>query len=113
MGGSISEELRRATDLSLRTTKQASCSIARSMAAMVAAERHLWLNLTGIKDMDKIFLLDAPVSSSGLFANSVNSVVTRIREAKRHAEAFDQFLPHRAQASGLSATQPRPSQVPL
>ncbi|KAL0153424.1 hypothetical protein M9458_051262 [Cirrhinus mrigala] len=83
------------------------------MAAMVAAERHLWLNLMGIKDRDKIFFLDAPVSSSGLFGDSVNTVVTRFREAKRHAEAFDQFLPRRGQALGLSATQPRPSQVPL
>ncbi|KAI2653826.1 Gag-Pol polyprotein [Labeo rohita] len=117
MGGSISEEafleLRRATDLSFRATKQTARSIGRSMAAMVAAERHLWLNLTGIKDRDKIFLLDAPVSSSGLFGDSVNTVVTRFREAKRHAEAFDQFLPCRGQASGLSAIQPRPSQVPL
>ncbi|KAI2642464.1 Lamina-associated polypeptide 2, isoform alpha [Labeo rohita] len=116
-GGSISEEafleLCRATDLSLRATKQTAHSISRSMTAMVAAERHLWLNLTGIKDRDKIFLLDAPVSTSGLFGDSVNTVVTRFREAKRHTEAFDQFLPRRAQVSGLSATQPRPSQVPL
>lgn len=36
-------ELRRATDLSLRVTKQTTCT------TMVTTERHLWLNLTGIK----------------------------------------------------------------
>ncbi|KAI2646935.1 Transposon Ty3-G Gag-Pol polyprotein [Labeo rohita] len=112
-GRSFSEEafleLRRATDLSLRATKQTARSIGRSMAAMVAAERHLWLNLTGMKDRDKIFLLDAPVSSSGLFGDSVNTVVSRFREAKRHKEAFDQFLPRRGQVSGLSCSPARQS----
>lgn len=80
------------------------------MADMVAMEKHLWLKLTGIKDRDKMFLLDAPVSPSDLFGDSVRTVITRILEAKRHAEAFDQFLPCRAQASGLSITQPDPVQ---
>lgn len=74
-GGSISLdeepflELRRATDLSLRATKQTAHSISRFMAAMVSTERHLWLNLTGIKDKDRAFLLDAPISPSGLFGD--------------------------------------------
>ncbi len=37
-------ELRRATDLSLRAAKETAKSIGRSMAALVATERHLWLN---------------------------------------------------------------------
>lgn len=53
-------ELRRATDLSLRATKQTARAIGRFMAAMVSAERHLWLNLRGIKKKDRVFLLDAP-----------------------------------------------------
>ncbi|KAI2663288.1 Transposon Tf2-6 polyprotein [Labeo rohita] len=96
-GGTIDEEafleLRRATDLSLRATKQTARAIGRSMAAMVSTERHLWLNLTGIKERDRSFLLDAPVSPSGLFGDAVNSVVTRFREARRHEEAFVRFLP--------------------
>ncbi|KAI2666023.1 Transposon Ty3-I Gag-Pol polyprotein [Labeo rohita] len=83
------------------------------MAAMVSTERHLWLNLTGIKERDRSFLLDAPVSPSGLFGDAVNSVVTRFREARRHEEAFVRFLPRRAQASGPSATQSRPGLVSL
>ena len=65
-------ELRRATDLSLRATKQTARAIGRSMASLVTAERHLWLNLTGIKDKDRTFLLDAPVSPSGLFGDAKN-----------------------------------------
>ncbi len=96
-GGSIDEEafleLRRATDLSLRATKQTARAIGRSMAAMVSTERHLWLNLTGIKDKDRTFLLDAPISpSGGLFGDAVNTVATRFREAKRYEEAFVRFF---------------------
>ncbi len=117
-GGSIDEEafleLRRATDLSLRATKQTARAIGHSMAAMVSTERHLWLNLTGIKDKDRTFLLDAPISpSGGLFGDAVNTVATRFREAKRYEEAFVRFLPRGAQESGTSATRSRPGPVPL
>ncbi|KAI2653798.1 hypothetical protein H4Q32_014146 [Labeo rohita] len=53
-------ELRRAADLSLHATKEAARAIGRSMAAMVAAERHLWLTLSDMKEKDRVFLLDAP-----------------------------------------------------
>ncbi len=39
-------ELRRTADLALRATKETARAIGRSMAAMVAAERHLWLTLS-------------------------------------------------------------------
>ncbi|KAI2662445.1 putative RNA methyltransferase Bd2056 [Labeo rohita] len=52
-------ELRRTTDLSLCATKET----ARSMAALVAAERHLWLTLSVMKEKDRVFLLDAPACS--------------------------------------------------
>ncbi len=50
-------ELRKAADLSLRATKETARAIGRSMAALVAAERHLWLTLSDIKD--RVFLLVA------------------------------------------------------
>lgn len=43
------------------------------------------------------------VSSSGLFGDSVHSVVSSFREANRQEEAFDKFL----RASGLPANQPQ------
>ncbi len=42
-------KLCRATDLSLRAAKETVKSIGRSMAALVATERHLWLNRSNIK----------------------------------------------------------------
>ncbi len=42
-------ELRRTADLALRATKENARAIGRSMAAMVAAERHLWLTLSDMK----------------------------------------------------------------
>ncbi|KAL0196189.1 hypothetical protein M9458_009761, partial [Cirrhinus mrigala] len=68
-------ELRRTADLSLRATKETARAIGRSMAALVAAERHLWLTLSDMKEKDRVFLLDAPLSPSGLFGDAVNSVV--------------------------------------
>ncbi len=55
-------ELRKTADLPLRATKETTRAIGRSMAALVVAERHLWLTLSDIKDRDRVFLLDAPLS---------------------------------------------------
>ncbi|MGL5643640.1 MAG: hypothetical protein ACRCW3_02595, partial [Metamycoplasmataceae bacterium] len=63
--------LRMAADLALRATKHTARAVGRSMAGLVAAERHLWLNLTEIRDKEKVFLLDAPVSQTGLFGDAV------------------------------------------
>ncbi len=86
-------ELRRTADLSLRATKETARAIGRSMAALVAAERHLWLTLSDIKDRDRVFLLDAPLSPSGLFGDAVDTVVDRHQEAGRQAAAFRRFSP--------------------
>lgn len=104
-------ELRRATDLSLRVTKETARAVGRSMSAMVATERHLWLNLSGIKEKDKVFLLDAPLSPSGLFGDAVNTVVDRYQEAKRQSAAFQQFIPRRSKSKGAGpkTDQPQPS----
>lgn len=67
------KELRRAADLFLRATKETAHAIGCSMAALVAMERHLWLNLLGIGEKDRAFLIDAP--PSGLFGDAVNTVI--------------------------------------
>ncbi len=56
-------ELRKTADLSLCATKETARATGRSMAALVAVERHLWLILSDIKDRDRVFLLDTPLSS--------------------------------------------------
>ncbi len=57
-------ELRRTTDLALHTTKETAHAIGRSMGVLVAAERHLWLTLSDMKE-------------KGLFGDTVDSVVDR------------------------------------
>ncbi len=102
-------ELCRTADLSLRATKETARAIGRSMAALVAAERHLWLTLSDIKDRDRVFLLDAPLSPSGLFGDAVNTVVDRHQEAGRQAAAFQRFLPRRSLTQGaVGREQPLP-----
>ncbi len=76
-------ELRRTADLALRATKGTAHAIGRSMAALVAAERHLWLTLSDIREKDRVFLLDAPLAPSGLFGDTVESVVDRHQEARK------------------------------
>lgn len=51
VGSDAIKELRWATDLSFLATKETARTINRSMASMVAMERHLWLNLSGIKEI--------------------------------------------------------------
>ncbi len=66
------------------------------MAALVATKRHLWLTLSNIKEKDRVFLMDTPLAPSGLFGEAENTVVDRFQEAKKQAEAFQQFLPRRS-----------------
>ncbi|CAM4515725.1 unnamed protein product [Leuciscus chuanchicus] len=102
-------ELRRATDLSLRATKETAKSIGRSMAALVATERHLWLNLSDIKEKEKHVLLDAPVSTVGLFGDAVNSAVAKSQEAAKQAAALQKLLPRRSFFEAAEREQPHSS----
>ncbi len=54
------------------------------------------------------FLLNAPVSPSGLFGDAVNSVVDRFQEAKKQAATFQQYLPRRPQSGADRRNQPQP-----
>lgn len=102
-------ELRKATDLALRATKEAAKSIGRSMAALVATERHLWLNLSDIKEKDKNVLMDAPLSPGGLFGDAVTSVVDRFQETRKQSAALQKLLPRRShppEAAGREQSRP-------
>ncbi len=111
------KELRRATDLALRATKHTARAVGRSMAGSVAAERHLWLNPTEIREKEKVFLLDAPISQSGLFGEAVISVVEKFRSTKTQSAALKQFMPwrmrdHYTPSSSLSREQSLPRKEP-
>ncbi|KAJ7990663.1 hypothetical protein DPEC_G00302730 [Dallia pectoralis] len=104
-------ELRQAADLSLRATKETAKSVGRAMAALVATERHLWLSLSDMRDREKAFLLDAPLSPDGLFGPAIGSVVERFQEERRQAATFQKFLPRRSRVEGaVGRGQPRPAQ---
>ncbi|KAI2658972.1 ORF V: Enzymatic polyprotein [Labeo rohita] len=65
-----------------------------------------------MKEKDRVFLLDAPLSPSGLFGDAVNAVVDRYQEARKQAAAFQRFLPRRRpthEAAELEQPRPRTS----
>lgn len=71
----VIKELRQATDMSFWPSEEMD-----SMTALVATERHLWLNLYEIKEKDKSFLVDALLSPPALFGDEFSSVVERFHE---------------------------------
>ncbi len=114
---SITAVNRRARDSSLRrVTKHTARAVGHSMAGSVAAERHLWLILTEIREKEKVFLLDAPISQSGLFGEAVSSVVDKFCSAKTQSAALKQFMPRRLRdystPSSLSREQSLPRKEP-
>lgn len=106
----VVDELRHTTDLTLRATKQTVAVISRSMAAMVAMKRHLWLNLADIGEKERGFLLDVPVSPSELFGTSLEAVVGKFREAKARSVACKTCIPLRSESAHRHAGAPGPSQ---
>ncbi len=111
------KELCRATDLALRATKHTARAVGRSVAASVAAERHLWLNLTEIREREKVFLMDAPISQSGLFGEAVSAVMDKFCSAKTQSAALKQFMPRRSRdystpSSSVSREQSLPRKEP-
>ncbi len=60
-------------------TKMTAQTIGRSMASLVQLERYLWLNLTEMKDADKVPFLDSPVSPTGLFGPAVEGFAKRFK----------------------------------
>lgn len=82
-------------------------NIGRSMAAMVATERYLWVNLAAIGKTEKDFLHEAPLSPTGHFATSVEAVVEKFREAKTQSAAFRKFIPWCSKSSFKGGDQSR------
>jgi hypothetical protein len=52
------------------------------MAAMVATERHQWVNLASIRETEKGFLPDALVSPSEQLDTRIEVVVDKCKETK-------------------------------
>ncbi|KAI2660982.1 Tyrosine recombinase slr0733 [Labeo rohita] len=94
------EELRAATDFALRATKVTARS-GQVMSTIVVQERHLWLTLAQMADVDKSRFLDAPVSQGGLFGDTVEDFGQQFSAVQKQTEAIKHILPRRD-------IQPRP-----
>ncbi len=104
----VLSEFRTATNLALRATKVTARSLDHAMSTMVVQERHLWLCLADMKEVDKARFLNAPVSQTGLFGDAVENFAQQFSAAQKQTEAIRHILPRRAAAA---STRP-PAAVP-
>lgn len=65
------QELHLANNYVLRATKITVQALGQAMSTLVVQEHHLWLNLTEIRDAEKVHFLYAPISQGGLFSDTV------------------------------------------
>ncbi|KAL0163506.1 hypothetical protein M9458_039259, partial [Cirrhinus mrigala] len=105
-------ELRSATDYALRATKVMAQALGRAMSTMVVQERHLWLNLAEMRDAEKARFLDAPISQSGLFGETVEEFAQQFSTVKQQTEAIKHILPRRAANAGPAQPKQQPPPVP-
>ncbi len=89
----LTQELRTATDFALRVTKGTARSLGKTMSTMVVQERHLWLNLVEMKDVDKAHFLDAPISQAGLFGDTVEGFAQQFLALQQQTEAIQHTCP--------------------
>ncbi len=101
------QELRMVTDFALRAMKVTARSLGKVMSTMVVQERHLWLNLAGMKDADKARFLDAPISQAGLFGDTVEGFAQQFSAVQQQTEAIQHILPRR-DAPSTAAPGARP-----
>ncbi|KAL0199171.1 hypothetical protein M9458_007711, partial [Cirrhinus mrigala] len=88
------QELRAATDFALRATKV--------MSTVVVQERHLWLTLAQMADVDKARFLNAAISQGGLFGDTFSAV-------QKQTEAIKHILPRRDSTTTSARPQPPPA----
>ncbi len=91
----LMQELRTATDFGLRATKVTARPLWKVMSTMVVQERHLWLNLAEMKDVDKARFLDTPISQAGLFGDTVEGFAQQISAVQQQTEVIQHILPRR------------------
>ncbi len=97
----------------LQGTKVTAQAIRRSMASLVVLERHLWLNLTEIKEADKASFLDSPVSPTGLFGPAIEGFAEHFTAAQKSSQAMRHFLPKcSSSVNATSRPKPAPTQQP-
>ncbi len=86
-------ELRSAAELALPATKMIVQVIGRSIASLVVLKRHMWLNLTEMKNADNVPFLDSLVSRTGLFGPAVEGFAERFTATQMSSQAMRHFRP--------------------
>ncbi|KAI2644341.1 hypothetical protein H4Q32_025622 [Labeo rohita] len=103
------EELRAATNFALRATKVTARSLGQVMSTIVVQERHLWLTLAQMADVDKSRFLDAPISQSGLFGDTIEDFAQQFSAVQKQTEAIKHILPRRDIPSTSAGPPPPPA----
>ncbi|KAL0151993.1 hypothetical protein M9458_052711, partial [Cirrhinus mrigala] len=85
------KKLRSATDLALRATKNTAQGIGRCMGSLIMLQRHLWLMLTDMRELEKVQRLDEDGTMPfQCVARYKQSPVFEWRSAGRKPRAFSQ-----------------------
>ncbi len=106
------KELRRATDLALRATKHTALAVGRSMAASVAAERHLWLKPDRDSGEGKDGFNGRTHLTIWLLGDAVSAVVDKFRSAKTQSAALKSVHDEESKGFFNSSSVPREQQPP-
>ncbi|KAI2645552.1 ORF V: Enzymatic polyprotein [Labeo rohita] len=93
----------------LRATKATARSLGQMMSTVVVQERHLWLTLAQMADVDKARFLDAPISQDGLFGNTVEDFAQQFSAVQKQTEALKHIFPRRDSATTSAGPQPPPA----
>ncbi|KAI2664149.1 ORF V: Enzymatic polyprotein [Labeo rohita] len=97
-------------------TKVTARSLGQVMSTVVVQERHLWLTLAQMADVDKARFLDAPISQGGLFGDTVEDFAQQFSAVQKQTEAIKHILPRRNSATtsaGLNLRLPVAEGAPL
>lgn len=65
-----------------------------------------WLCLANMRDADKVQFLNAPVSQTGLFGDTVKSFAQQFSAQQKQTEVIRYILPRRAAAASTHLQQP-------
>lgn len=63
------------------------------MGSLVVLDRHLWLTLMDIRDAEKAVLWNVPISPSGPFGSSVESLTKQFSKSQKQSRVIKHFMP--------------------
>lgn len=62
------------------------------MSTLVVQERHLWLNLADMCEVDKVHFLDSPISQAGLFGDTVYEFTQEFKAVREQSDAMGNVI---------------------